>query len=152
MLFKSSAPGSLMLLGEYAVLHRKQALVCAINKRITVTLAPRSDTQIEIISPTLGHLVTRISHLTVNPPFQFVLAVLKKYQKRLKTGCDITIESEFSDTVGLASSAAVTVALLSALTTWLKVSLSPQELIREARDIVQSVQRLGSGADVYWVV
>ena len=37
MLFKASAPGSLMLLGEYAVLQGKSALVCAIDKRMMVS-------------------------------------------------------------------------------------------------------------------
>ena len=35
---KTSAPGSLMLLGEHAVLHGKQALVGSINRRIYVEL------------------------------------------------------------------------------------------------------------------
>jgi mevalonate kinase len=137
-----------MLLGEYAVLHGKHALVCAVDKRITVSLAPRTDTQIEIISPTLGHLLTEIKHFRVDPPFQFVLTVLKKYQKKLKQGFTLTIESEFSHQVGLGSSAAVTVATLAVLTAWLSIPLNPLQLIREARAVIQAVQGRGSGADV----
>lgn len=146
-LFKASAPGSLMLLGEYAVLHGHAALVCAVDKRITVKLTPRDDTQVELIS-TLGTYQTDITQLEITPPFRFVLAVLKKYQKRLKRGCWIVIESEFSDQVGLGSSAAVTVATLSAVAAWLSLTYSPIQLTRHARSIVQSVQGLGSGADV----
>ena len=50
MPFKASAPGSLMLLGEHAVLHGKPALVGALDKRITVTLTPMRHDRIEIIS------------------------------------------------------------------------------------------------------
>jgi mevalonate kinase len=40
LMYKASAPGSLMLLGEYAVLHDYPALVCAIDKRISVIIEP----------------------------------------------------------------------------------------------------------------
>ena len=46
----TSAPGSLMLLGEHAVLEGSRALVCAINRRITVELRVRSDRVVKIVS------------------------------------------------------------------------------------------------------
>lgn len=147
MWVKASAPGSLMLLGEYAVLHGKHALVCAVDKRMQVTLVPHEAKHIDIRSP-LGHLQTPLSTLEVVAPFQFVTATLKKFQKQLKTGCQITIESEFSDQIGFGSSAAVTVATLAAMAAWLGLNLSPLQLIREARAIVRQVQGTGSGADV----
>jgi len=145
--FKVSAPGSTMLLGEYAVLHRGWALVCAVDQRVTVQLTPRTDNQIEIIS-SLGSYQTQLMQLEIVPPFQFVLAALKKYQKQLKQGCTLTIQSEFSEKIGLSSSAAVTVATLSAITMWLQITYTPMQLIQRARRIVQQVQGMGSGADV----
>ena len=50
MQLKASAPGSLMLMGEHAVLHGKKALVCAIDQRISVSLTPREDARISIVS------------------------------------------------------------------------------------------------------
>jgi mevalonate kinase len=148
MSFKASAPGSLMLLGEYAVLHGKQALVCAVDKRITVELTPRVDTKIEIYSSIHGHYSTDISQLTIEKPFHFVLGALKQYQPRLKRGCDINIVTEFSDKVGFGSSAAVTVAMLGALCNWLKIRTSPIELVRQGRNVVRQIQGVGSGADI----
>ena len=148
MQLKASAPGSLMLLGEYAVLYGKHALICAVNKRITVTLTPRQDERIEIQSSLHGHYITDLAQLTVEKPFQFVLGALKHYQAKLKRGCDIEIVSEFSDKVGLGSSAAVTVATLAALVTWLNIRISPIELVRQGRNVVRSVQGVGSGADI----
>ncbi len=147
MLFKASSPGSLMLLGEYAVLHGQHALVAAIDKRMTVTLSPRTDKKI-ILTSELGRHETHVGHLISVAPFQFVLSALRAVKKHLKHGCEIKIESEFSATVGFASSAAVTVATLSALTTWLQLSLSSEELIKLGRRVVQSVQGVGSGADI----
>lgn len=147
--FKASAPGSLMLLGEYAVLYNKLALVCAINKRMTVSLKPRQDERIEVLSADYGQWATSLKTLVITPPFQFVSACLYRYRKKLPTGCDIYITSEFSDQIGLGSSAAVTVATLAVLHAWIKdYPTNPLELIAEARSIIREVQTVGSGADV----
>jgi len=148
MQFKASAPGSLMLLGEYAVLSGKHALVCAVDKRITVTLTPREDERIEIQSALLGTYSTELSQLKIEKPFQYVLGALKHYQAKLKRGCDMVIESDFSDQVGLGSSAAVTVATLAALVSWIGIRMLPIDLVRQGRNIIRAVQGMGSGADV----
>lgn len=145
---KAHAPGSLMLLGEYAVLHGHQALVCAVDKRISVTLTPRSDQRIEITSSLLGHYSTNIAEIKIVKPFHFVLGALQQFQTKLKYGCDIHIESEFSDKVGLGSSAAVTVATLAALSMWLDNDLSLPNLLRDGRRVILDIQGVGSGADI----
>jgi mevalonate kinase len=147
MSFKATAPGSLMLLGEYAVLEGGYALVAAVNRCMSVVLKPREDTLITIKSD-LGYYECDRANIEVNAPFQFVLSILKKYKKSLPSGCDLSIESEFSDQIGLASSAAVTVATLTALHAWLNDWITNEELIYEAREIVREVQGVGSGADV----
>ncbi|OGO93477.1 MAG: hypothetical protein A3F41_01165 [Coxiella sp. RIFCSPHIGHO2_12_FULL_44_14] len=148
MLYKASAPGSLMLLGEYAVLHGKKAIVCAVNKRIHVSIAPRTDDQLCIYS-TLGQYTDTVTHFTVSPPFEFVLTALKSKQHLLPTGCDIAIEAEFPSNIGLGSSAAVSVAILAALNQWLSPSsLTEHVLWQEVKAVVDQVQRNGSGADI----
>lgn len=148
MQFKASAPGSLMLLGEYAVLYGKHALVCAVNKRITVTLTPRNDECIEIESDLHGRYTTTLSQFVIEKPFHFVLGALKHYQSRLRRGCDIHIASEFSDKVGLGSSASVISATLAAVITWLNIKILPIDLVRQGRNIVRQMQGVGSGADI----
>lgn len=147
MLFKASAPGSVMLLGEYAVLHGHSALVAAVDRRMTVTITPHKALDI-VISSSLGEHKTSPSSLEVVPPFQFVLAVLKKYQTHLPSGCHLAIEAGFSSQMGFASSAAVTVATLMAVSQWLNFSFSEKELIQAGCQIIRSVQGLGSGADI----
>lgn len=147
MWFKASAPGSLMLLGEYAVLENKHALVCAVDRRMTVTLTPREDNSITIKSA-LGEFTTSLANIEIVSPFQFVLTALRHFHKKMPSGCDIQIEAEFSDQIGFASSAAVTVSLVSALAAWLTLSFSPLELLKVCRKIVREVQGIGSGADV----
>jgi len=147
MQLKASAPGSLMLLGEYAVLYGKPALVCAVDKRIMVTLTPRNDKQIHMQS-SLGHHTTSIEELKIEKPFHFVLGALLQYQAKLKRGCDIHITAEFSDQVGFGSSAAVTVATLATLVKWLDIKMTPLDLVRQGRRVVRLIQGVGSGADI----
>lgn len=148
MPYKASAPGSLMLLGEYAVLYGKPSLVCAIDKRITVTLTPRADDRIEIQSSLHGHHSTVLSNLALVKPFHFVLGAIKEYQAKLRRGFDLHIESEFSDKVGFGSSAAVTVATIATIVTWLRITISPIQLLRQGRNVIRHIQGIGSGADV----
>ena len=144
----SSAPGSFMLLGEYGVLHGMPAIVCAVDKRINVTLKPRLDTRINIHSDALGDYQTDLNELIVEAPYQFVLAAIQQYKPKMHRGCDITIESEFSHTVGLGSSAAVTVATIAALVTWLEIRTTPFDLMRQGRNVIRACQGTGSGADI----
>jgi len=147
--YKASVPGSLMLLGEHAVLCGSRAVVCAINRYITVTLIPRNDQIININSPLFGECQQEINSIHIVPPFQYVLTAIKTYSQQLKNGFDLLIESEISPQVGLGSSAAVTVATLSVLEQWL-CSRHPnsESLFNDAKQIVQKVQGTGSGADV----
>ncbi len=148
MQLKASAPGSLMLLGEYAVLYGKHAIVCAVDKRITVTLTPRTDDCIEIESTLHGHYTTNLTELKIERPFHFILGAFKQFQGRIKRGCHVEVTSEFSDKVGLGSSAAVTSATLAAIVSWLNIRVSPLDLIRQGRNVVRTIQGIGSGADI----
>jgi mevalonate kinase len=144
-----SAPGSLMLMGEHAVLHGRRALVAAINRRVRVRLTPRADRQIRIRSA-LGALDTTLDTLVVQPPFTFVLATLQKFRRQISCGLDLTIESEFSHEIGFGSSAAVTVALLGTLTRCFRLfrpTYHEESWLRAAISIIRAVQGCGSGAD-----
>ena len=109
-----SAPGSVVLFGEHAVLHGYSAIGMAINKRLTVTLSDRTDGR-ACIHSTLGHYVAPIDTLVKNAQHRFVLDVLKKWYEPCKKGITIEIASKFSSKVGLGSSGALLVALISAL-------------------------------------
>ncbi|VVC76544.1 Galactokinase [Aquicella siphonis] len=148
MQIKASAPGSMMLLGEFAVLHGKPALVCAVNKRISVTLTARPDTEIRIHSSLHGHYAAQLQDVYIEKPFHFVLGAIRHYRRYLKRGFDLQIETEFSDRVGLGSSAAVTAAVLAVLSAWLDMRITPLELVRRGRSVIRRIQGTGSGADI----
>lgn len=149
MQFKATAPGSLMLLGEYAVLQGKPALVCAINKHITVTLTPRLDDEIHLSSSLYGEYKTTLADLKIEKPYQFILGTLKHFQPKMRWGCDLEITTDFSDKIGFGSSSAVTVATMATLVTWIDIKMTQHDMLRQARIIIRSVQNgVGSGADV----
>ena len=149
--FGASAPGSLFLLGEHAVLHNKHAIVMAVDKRIRVNLQLRDDQKIHITSP-LGELKTEINTIQVEKPFQFVLAAIQRFRSRLTQGFDLFIDSEFSSEIGLGSSAAVTVATIAVLEQSINKEIMPRkdllQLFETARSVIQEIQGMGSGADV----
>ncbi len=131
-----------MLLGEHAVLHGRRALVCAINKRMTVSLSQIKAPILRIISD-LGNYEAPLGALTDHPDFRFVLDAVRQYPP--DRGIELKIESEFSSDIGFGSSAAVTVAVHAALTGCAK---NKMELFKRSLVTIRRVQGRGSGADV----
>lgn len=144
--WRAAAPGSLMVMGEHAVLHGKRALVCAVNQWLTVTLTPRPDRDVRILSA-LGEDRASLDEAPVREPFHFVWSAVNACAKKLPGGCVLSIESEFPATIGFGSSAAVTVATLAVLDAWCGETLDRAALHRRATAIIQAVQGRGSGAD-----
>lgn len=146
--YKASAPGSLMLMGEHAVLADKLALCAAVEQRVHVSLQPRTDNKVCLSSNAFPDYQTTINKITIEKPYQFVLGVLSAYLDDLSSGCEIHIDADFSHTMGLGSSAAVTVATVSVLRQWLALPLMLSDIMQSARAVVRKVQGRGSGADV----
>lgn len=146
--YKASAPGSIMLFGEHAVLHGEPAIAAAVNKYITVTLRPRQDQVIRIESDQFSSYETTIQAINVESPYRFILAAIHLFIAEMSTGFDLNIQSEFSPTLGLGSSAAVTVASLAVLNQWLNQPITQQQLALQARQIIRAQQGHASGADV----
>lgn len=144
--FRVSAPGSLMLLGEHAVLHGRRSLCGAVDKRMEVKLTPQKSGILHIISA-LGSYESPVRELAPSSRFSFIIHAVGKQRDRLPGGLRLDVKSGFSSTVGLGSSAAVTVATTAALMEWAGQSYSREDIFREARGTIRAVQGLGSGAD-----
>jgi len=148
---RASAPGSLMLLGEHAVLHGYAALVAAVDRRIRVTGTPLAAPRLEIISG-LGAYEAPLDRLPDDPRFRFVLDAVLQVPPR--QGLQLRIESEFRADVGFGSSAAVTAAVYAVLTR-LACGEGGAELTKDerhwiferSRETIRRVQGRGSGAD-----
>ncbi|MDF1795617.1 MAG: mevalonate kinase [Coxiellaceae bacterium] len=147
MSYSVSAPGSVMLMGEHAVLHGEPALVAAIDKRISVTLKRRSDEVITINSE-LGQYQITLSEMIENETFGFVVAAIKQWHNELPLGFELSIESNLPHSMGLGSSTAVVVAVTAALANWLRPELDFALVFQRALGAVRSIQGGCSGADV----
>ena len=144
---KVSVPGSIMLMGEHAVLFGHRALACAVDKYIHLILTPRND-RLVVIDSALAGYHSSLDELVDEPRLSFVLAAVSRFGERLPGGFEMKIESEFSHTVGLGSSAAVTVAALSALRAYAGLEADPALLFEDALAVVHQVQGRGSGTDL----
>lgn len=143
-----SAPGSIMLLGEHAVLRGATALACAVDKYMHLALQPRDDRQV-IIHSALAQYRATLDHLHDEPALSFVLAALRQWQPRLPGGLELSIESEFAHTLGLGSSAAVVAALTCALARYVGSRDTPEQLFDAALAVIHQVQNgRGSGTDL----
>lgn len=145
----ASAPANTMLIGEHAVLSGHSALVCALTQRIYVRAHKRKDGKIVIVSD-LGHFecagADLQAQISQNSVFSFVLQALNLCD--VTEGVELTIEAEFGHTIGLGSSAAVTVATLGAMALLSQGQFDAQAVLLIGIECIRKVQGRGSGADV----
>lgn len=153
-LLSASAPGTLMLLGEHAVLDGRLALAAAVDARLKVTLVPH-DTHAITIHSTLGTCECTLTDLGAasstrlgGHAFRFIIMSLRQYASQLPSGFRLEVETDFSDTIGFGSSAAVTVATHLVLRHFCNLPTDPTTLFRICLDSVRNVQGMGSGTDL----
>lgn len=140
-----SAPGSLMVCGEHAVVYGHAAMVCAIAQRITIRLVPRADNRV-LIHSALAEYEVELDKLIAHPQLTFVIEVLR--QNPLSVGAEIWIDSDIDSTLGFGSSAAVTVALIAAIWTFQQKTIENLMLHQAAHRVILAVQQRGSGTDI----
>lgn len=154
----ASAPGTLMLIGEHAILHGQPCIACAVEQRIHVSLSALHQPVLQVDSA-LAQYEQPLTELSDHPELTFVLAAVRSCLPDLQQvaaggqGLHVKIESEFSHQVGLGSSSAICVAMTAALRTWLGKpaaldDLSRQTIFEEARTVMLAVQGRGSGFDI----
>ncbi|GAB4334522.1 MAG: phosphomevalonate kinase [Calditrichia bacterium] len=170
-MIQRSAPGKLILLGEYAVLENAPALVLAVDRLARVTLTARKGAGFRIHSPTLqfnnlefdwnGDRLEALSAPAreAAPKLNFVLTALEilftRFEWSRQTGWELTLNTdEFYDAglsakLGLGSSAAMTVALVRALLAAHSQQISTESLFLLAQQIHSQAQgKSGSGIDI----
>ncbi|MEM9970176.1 MAG: mevalonate kinase [Pseudomonadota bacterium] len=142
----ASAPGSIMILGEHAVVYGHPAIVAAIDQRVTVVATALDDERVELVSDIAPPVETTLDALSAKGDLPFVQAAVLAFRGRMSHGVGLEITSEIDPTLGLGSSAAVTVACLGAIAHL--AGASKEGLHRAALGIVRNRQGRGSGADL----
>ena len=136
-----------MLLGEHAVLHGHRAIVAAVDMRVTVTVKPRTDGNVQFDSA-LGKRTMSCEAIDNSSPFQFLATAVTRFAKQSKSGFSVSVESDMPTDAGLGTSAAVIAASTAALQGLFGEVLDKHALQDACLGIIRRVQGSGSGADV----
>ena len=144
---KASAPGKVILFGEHFVVYGVKAILCSINKRVTVTAEKISDKKI-VINSEIGNLILEPnkSISEINSPLKPFYYLGNKVIKNQDTGIQIKIDSEIPLGVGLGSSSACCVAGAAAIFK-LFGDISKEEILELAIEAERTIFENTSGAD-----
>ena len=145
----ASAPGKIILFGEHFVVHGTNALLAAIDKRVTVTSTFTENKTIKVNSE-LGTIEVPISssHEEVESEFRpFVYLANKMIASNQNVnGLEITIDSDIPIGVGLGSSSACCVAATASIFGLFK-ELSSEEILKISIEAEKTIFPDTSGAD-----
>ena len=144
---KASAPGKVILFGEHFVVYGVKAILCSINKRVTVTAEKISEKKISINSE-IGNIVLEPnkSISEINSPLKPFYYLANKVIKNQDTGIQINIDSEIPLGAGLGSSSACCVAGAAAIFK-LFGDISKKEILEHAIEAEKTIFENTSGAD-----
>jgi mevalonate kinase len=142
-----SAPGKVILFGEHFVVYGVKAILCSINKRVTVTAEKTSERKISINSK-IGKLEIEpdkpISE--INSPLKPFYYLANKSIENKDSGIRIQIDSEIPLGAGLGSSSACCVAGAAAIFK-LFGNISREEVLKLAIEAERTIFENTSGAD-----
>ena len=144
---KASAPGKVILFGEHFVVYGVKAILCSINKRVTVTAEKINERKISINSK-IGNIVLDPgkSISEINSPLKPFYYLANKVIENQNTGIQINIDSEIPLGAGLGSSSACCVAGAAAIFR-LFGEISKEEILKHAIEAEKTIFENTSGAD-----
>jgi len=144
---KASAPGKVILFGEHFVVYGVKAILCSINKRVTVTAEKTSERKI-IINSEIGNLILEPNKLIseINSPLKPFYYLANKAIKNQDTGIEIKINSEIPLGAGLGSSSACCVAGAAAIFKLFE-NVSKERILELAIEAERTIFENTSGAD-----
>ncbi len=172
-----SAPGKIILLGEHAVVYGKPAIIASVAKRCFITLTPRQDKKIEIISENLNvsekldekkiiknietanknwqryiktNDVNLLKSITEKPLAYAEIVIgetLKYFNKKLSSGFKLSINSEIPIGSGMGSSAALAVSISGSILLFLGEKFDKEKINDIAFLSEQKKHGLPSGGD-----
>ena len=144
---KASAPGKVILFGEHFVVYGVKTILCAINKRVTVTAEKIAGEKISIKS-NIGNLILEANKpiSEINSPLKPFYYLANKMIQNQNTGIEIIVESDIPLGVGLGSSSACCVAGAAAISR-LFGNTSRGEILKLAIAAEKTIFQNTSGAD-----
>ena len=144
---KASAPGKIILFGEHFVVYGVKAILCSINKRVTVTAEKITEKKISINSE-IGNLILKPnkSISEISSPLKPFYYLANKAIENQNGGIQVQIDSEIPLGVGLGSSSACCVAGAAAIFKLFQ-HISKKEILELAIEAEKTIFENTSGAD-----
>lgn len=144
---KASSPAKVILFGEHFVVYGVKAILCAINKRVTVTAETIQENKISIKS-NIGDLELEPNQeiSKIDSPLKPFYYLANKLIKNQNIGIQISVESDIPLGVGLGSSSACCVAGAAAISRLFKKT-SKEEILELAIEAERTIFENTSGAD-----
>ena len=143
----ASSPAKVILFGEHFVVHDVKAILCAIDKRVTVIAETIKENKI-LIKSNIDSLELEpgkeISE--INSPLKPFYYLADKLIKNQNTGIEINVESDIPLGVGLGSSSACCVAGAAAISGLFK-KISKEQVLELAIEAEKTIFENTSGAD-----
>jgi mevalonate kinase len=149
--FTASAPGKVILFGEHAVVYGRPAIAAPVEQvraRATLSADPRGKPgSMHILAPAVG-LDAQLSEMPNEHPLAAaVRAVLSRLGVSRLPACTLRISSTIPVAAGLGSGAAVSVALMRALSAFLGAPLDDEQVCTLAFEIERLHHGTPSGID-----
>jgi mevalonate kinase len=145
----ASAPAKIILFGEHFVVYGIKAILCSINKRVTITSSKTEEPVISIKS-NLSEISIPSSKTIeeINSPLSPFIYIAKKMTEKFNYsgGIKITINSDIPSGVGLGSSSACCVAAAGSIS-GLFTKYSKEEILNLAIEAEKTIFKDTSGAD-----
>ncbi len=144
---KASAPGKVILFGEHFVVYGVKAILCSIDKRITVTAEKIKENKI-LIKSNIGNLELEPNKdiSKIKSPLKPFYYLANKIIQNKNVGIRIKVESEIPLGVGLGSSSACCVAGAAAISR-LFSDTPKEEILKLAIEAEKTIFQNTSGAD-----
>ena len=144
---KASAPGKVILFGEHFVVYGVKAILCAIDKRITVTSEKTQSKKISIKS-NIDYLELEPNKplSEINSPLKPFYFLADKMLQNQNVGIEVNIESDIPVGIGLGSSSACCVAGAASITK-LFGNISKEKILELAIEAEKTIFKNTSGAD-----
>lgn len=147
----SHAPAKAILFGEHAVVFGQPAIAIPIHElktKVTIHALPEAEQgYVKVISPAIG-LETELANLhSGNPIAKAVDLILTHFTIPALPSCQILIQSTIPVGCGLGSSAALAIATLRGLSSFLGHPLSDENVNRYAFEIEKVHHKTPSGID-----